>query len=69
MKQIYKWLDFQKHLSDYFTDRYLKEIQSQIDENFIEYENNLYLVRGGRGYRSQTIDFDSIDIITTPIYS
>ena len=71
-KQYYKVDNFdsmeelKKHLSDYFTDNYLKTIQDQIDENFIEYNDDLYLVRGGRGYGANTVDFDSIDIVTTP---
>ena len=72
-KQYYKVLnfksmeEFKKHLSSYFTDSYIKEIQEQIDENIIEYNDDLYLVRAGRGYGANTVDFDSIDIVTTPI--
>ena len=58
--------ELKKHLSNYFTQEYIKEIQPIIEENLVEYEDKLYLVRSGRGYGNETVDFESIQIKTTP---
>ena len=54
------------HLDDYFTDNFLLNFKNNINDNFIEFDNKLYLVRGGRGYGAETIDFDSFEIDTIP---
>ncbi len=50
-----------EHLSHYFTESYLEMLQYGINENFFEYEGELYLVRGGRGYGANGLDLDSVD--------
>ncbi len=53
--------ELKEHLSLYFTQNYIENIQRSIDENFLEFEGALYLVRGGRGYGSEGIDLDTVD--------
>ena len=50
-----------EHFNDYFTAAYMEEIADRLSYEFAEFENTLYLVRGGRGYGSVMIDFDSVD--------
>ena len=50
-----------EHFNDYFTATYMEEIADRLSYEFAEFENTLYLVRGGRGYGSVMIDFDSVD--------
>ena len=58
--------ELKKHLEEYFTVSYLKEIQASIEENFMQVDSKLYLVRGSRGYGAGGVDFNSINIETTP---
>lgn len=34
-----------------------------LERVFFEYENNLYIERGGRGYGAVTVDFDSVELV------
>ena len=50
-----------EHYGDYFTETYMEEVTDRLSYEFAEFENTLYLVRGGRGYGAVMIDFDSVD--------
>ncbi len=53
--------EINEHFSNYFTQRYLNSIQSIINNNFLDFDGGLYLVRGGMGYGMFSVDFDTID--------
>ena len=63
---IKKIEDLNKELSNYFTKNYISTMNSLVEENVIECENKLYLVRGARGYGAEKIDFDSLKISIIP---
>ncbi len=50
-----------EHLSLYFTQNYIENNQRLVEENFMEFDGTLYLVRGGRGYGMLSVGFDTID--------
>ncbi len=45
----------------YFTDNYIETMQSSLDENFIEFEGNLYIAHGGLEYGTQNVDLNAVD--------
>ena len=49
------------HVSEYFSKDFMKEIEKNIKVNFVDYNNNLYLVRGGMGYGVYAVNFDTVD--------
>ena len=48
--------NLRKYMTDEIIDKYF-------DNDFFEYEGNLYLVRGARGYGAVTVDMDSVKYI------
>lgn len=56
--------DFYKYLKQFCSEYYLQNIEQNINENIYEYDQQLYLIRGSRGYGAVTIDFDSLDFST-----
>ncbi len=53
--------ELNEHFGNYFTQRYLHNIQALISNNFLDFEGALYLVRGGMGYGMLSVNFDTID--------
>ncbi len=53
--------DIFAYLSTYFSMKYLEEIYMSINENFLAFGDDLYLIRDSREYSTTNIDFDSID--------
>ncbi len=49
------------HFSDFFTENAMEEIKVTLVSSFYENEDTLYLVRGGMGSGSVTINFDTVD--------
>ncbi len=53
--------DIYEYLSLYFTKSFISEQMQNIEDNFLEFDGGLYLVRGGRGYGYFNIDLDTIN--------
>ncbi len=50
-----------EHFSLYFTQNVINELRLSMEYDFLEFDGELHLARGGMGYGTYTIDFDTID--------
>ncbi len=53
--------EINEKFSPYLTEQYIKSMKWRLDNNFIEFEDELYIAHGGIEYQSFSIDFGSID--------
>ncbi len=51
--------EIREHFSLYFTQNFIANLDYSIEYNFFEFDGELYLVRGGMGYGTYSVDFDT----------